>query len=501
MRPTFSVNPKQQYLYILTVIAFIVYLLVCYTSVGYYHPDEHYQVLEFACYKMGKLKYEQLPWEYHYKIRSTFQPWIALFFMKTFGAVGLSNPYTIAFVLRALTASLSLYSIYRFMQVFSEEVPIRFRWLYLYLSCFLWFLPFINVRFSSETLSAALFLLALVHILRPGTQASRSYAIAALYCGLAFLCRFQCAFMIMGMFLWLIFIRKASAKSIITMLLICLAVAIFGIIIDSLFYGEPTISAWNYFYENIINDKASHFGISSGSDYLFDIFRALYFPLGLIVLVSLLIYVIRFRTSIVTWVMIPLLLVHFIIPHKEVRFLFPLVNFLPIIIIRGLFEFMSGDPSGTTKNWLNRTLAIVIVILNTVALLIAALSPPQSGRIRITKYIHDSYKAGNVTLHCAGTDNLFKPHLFIRQSYYELPSVTSIEIGNVFDTDSIKIREGTNLVVLRKKYLQDPLVTTWLKSANGILLASGRPDWCGDLLRAIAYAPDGNDYLLYRIGP
>lgn len=501
MQPTFSVNPKQQYLYILTVIAFFVYLIISYTSVGYYHPDEHYQVLEFACYKLGKLKYEQLPWEYHYKIRSTFQPWIALGFMKTFGVIGLNNPYTIAFILRVLTASLSLYSIYRFMQIFSEEIAVRFRFLYFYLSCFLWFLPFINVRFSSETLSAALFLLALVHVLRAGTQVPRSYAIAALFCGLAFLCRFQCAFMILGLFLWLIFIRKASAKNIINMLLIGLAVVIFGIIIDSLFYGSLTISAWNYFQENIINDKASHFGIRSAGDYLFDIFRALYFPLGLIVVASLLIYIVRFKTSVITWVMLPLIVIHFIIPHKEVRFLFPLVNFLPLVIIRGLFEPMSGDPSGTAKSWLTRTLTIVIVFLNAVALLMVTLSPPQSGRIRITKYIQDHYAATNVTLYCTGTDNLFEPHPFIRQSYYELPSVTSIEFRNVYDIDSIKLRAGTNLIVLRKKYLQDPLLIEWLKDRKGTQLAASRPDWCGDLLRTIAYAPDGNDYLLYRIGP
>jgi phosphatidylinositol glycan class B len=479
-----------------TTIAAIVYLFMSYNSVGYYHPDEHYQILEFANYKLGKLDYEQLPWEYHYRIRSTFQPWIALAFIKVSNAIGVYNPYTITFLLRMLTALLSLCSIYRIVKVFSEYISPEFKILFLYLSWFLWFLPFINVRFSSETLSAIFFLLAVSYVLRPGKLGARSGYIVGLCCGLCFLCRFQSAFMIMGMLLWLIFVRKEAIRNLILIMLLCLSIVILGIIMDTVFYDAFTFSAWNYFRENILNDKASQFGIQPWNLYLSDIIRMLYFPCGIIILVSLIMYFVKFPKSLVTWSLVPLILVHFLVPHKEVRFLFPIVNFLPLILIKGMFEPMFGN---TLRPKVVQILVMFIIIVNSVALTITLFSSPENGRIQITKYVYDHFKDEKLKIYYIGADNPFRPYPFIRQSFYEIAPVTFQQLQYFEQIDTAHITGDVNLLVLRRRHLHDGEIEDQLKSVEAEHLSSGKPSWCRYLLNMISYSPDGNDYVLYRI--
>src|SRR6185295_2329023 len=66
------------------------------------------------------------------------------------------------------------------------------------------FLPYLFVRTSSEALSAGFFALGLA--LAIGGKSARRLALAGLVCGLAFECRYQSAFMGLGLFAWLMII-------------------------------------------------------------------------------------------------------------------------------------------------------------------------------------------------------------------------------------------------------------------------------------------------------
>lgn len=45
-------NISREYVFI---IALIVHFITAFNSIGFYHAEEHYQILEFAHYKMGYL--------------------------------------------------------------------------------------------------------------------------------------------------------------------------------------------------------------------------------------------------------------------------------------------------------------------------------------------------------------------------------------------------------------------------------------------------------------
>jgi hypothetical protein len=43
---------------------FSIYFLSSIYSLGYYHGDEHFQIIEFMSYKLGLIPKESLPWEF-----------------------------------------------------------------------------------------------------------------------------------------------------------------------------------------------------------------------------------------------------------------------------------------------------------------------------------------------------------------------------------------------------------------------------------------------------
>lgn len=58
----------------------MVFFITAWKSDGYYHADEHYQLIEFAGKILGTHQPEELAWEYNARLRPALQPTIAAFF-------------------------------------------------------------------------------------------------------------------------------------------------------------------------------------------------------------------------------------------------------------------------------------------------------------------------------------------------------------------------------------------------------------------------------------
>ena len=107
---------KKRKVFLFSIIAFI---LTCFFSTGYHHFDEHFQILEFAGYKLNILTSDNLPWEFNAQIRSSFQPVIVICLYNFLGLFGLSNPFILTLLLRFLSALVCfstitlLYSLYK----------------------------------------------------------------------------------------------------------------------------------------------------------------------------------------------------------------------------------------------------------------------------------------------------------------------------------------------------------------------------------------------------
>ena len=149
---------------LLILLILTVYITTAYFSSGYHHADEHYQIIEFANYKLGDIGEEQLPWEYKAKIRPAIQPWIATSIFKIADSLSITNNYTKVFILRLLTAFLTIFSLFIFYLSLKKRKIINseYKYVFILLLFLLWFTPYIGVRFSSETWSANLFLIGIL---------------------------------------------------------------------------------------------------------------------------------------------------------------------------------------------------------------------------------------------------------------------------------------------------------------------------------------------------
>lgn len=90
--------------------ASLVFLITALNSHGFYHADEHYQVLEFAMFKEGTNEIKDLAWEFKEKIRSGLMPSIAFLLFSILKFFNLTEPHLQAQILRLLTAAFALIS-------------------------------------------------------------------------------------------------------------------------------------------------------------------------------------------------------------------------------------------------------------------------------------------------------------------------------------------------------------------------------------------------------
>ena len=293
----------------LVIAAVIVYALAAYFSVGYHHSDEHFQILEFAALKWGINQQHDLAWEYHERMRPAFQPAIVVALHSFYSLFAEPNPFVIITFLRFVTAALSLGAILLFAAKFklylgNEKLQ---RW-YILLSLFLWFTVYINVRFSSETWSGSFFLLALSLLaFKKKPEINRDYFLAGLCLGISFLCRYQCAFLIAGLGLWLLIIRKISFIHICILLASFLLVFAAGVLIDFWFYGEWVLTTWKYFEQNILLDKASNFGVEPLWFYISETFATAVPPFSIVYIFATLVYIAACPKSVITWSILPIL--------------------------------------------------------------------------------------------------------------------------------------------------------------------------------------------------
>lgn len=377
--------------------AVVVHLLTAWFSTGFHSADEHYQVIAFAEAKLGHQPTSGLPWEYDARIRSALLPSICWAVFRTADAIGIEDPFILSFLLRLLTAALALIAVACFIRAVRHLVPPKLWIAFLLLSYFLWFLPFLHVRFSGETWSGLLFLLGLATLLSPEARRDRYFRTGLLF-GLAFLCRPPVLMMAIGVGAWLVLVRHERPRHLLVWVAGISAMVLSGIVVDHWFYGSFTFTAWNY----------ARLGLVGSPDHPFAAFAWWYYPawvvkyaippIGLAVLAAFATLVVYRPKSLLVWVIIPFLVLHLALPHKDLRFLYPLVDLLPLLLVLAWaiwqeWKMLQAVPPRTL-----RFILALMAIINLGALAVVMTSPAGSGRTRLAKAIQNQYAYGPVRL-------------------------------------------------------------------------------------------------------
>lgn len=366
----------------------VVYLVAAWFSEGFSHFDEHYQILEFAAYHIHHYPFVY-PWELDAQIRPTLQIWVVILLYKMGAWLSWQlSPFMIAFLTRALTGLLSAVSCYVFVNAFKDELnsPNK-KYCFFLFSAFGYMAVYSGVRFSSETVSAIFFLLGFSLLFSKTLKKTHAiYFVMGLFLGLAFITRYQTGLMIAGLIAWLVIFRALTLSELSVLVMSILLVCGFGVYIDSLFYGKLTYTAWHYFNVNILQDKVSDFGKRGCWEYLK---VAFYPPYGGLYAVSCLYFIINCRKHVMTWVMVPFILVHCLIGHKEMRFLLPILGLMPFVLLYTIQLLQNKYPArfnGPRLLALNKPAWILNGIFGVVAVFVMHFD------LRIYKYMWTHYQ-------------------------------------------------------------------------------------------------------------
>ncbi len=451
----------------------LIFLITACMSEGFYHPDEHFQLLEFCNYKLGNSPASDLPWEFHEQMRPTLQPVLAMGMIKTLQLLHINNPFTYALILRIVSALLAWFVVSKlclyFLRDFTTESGKK---VFLFLCYFLWFIPLISVRFSSENYAAITFLAALYLLLRDQEHVSSksSYipmALAGLLLGFSFYFRFQMAFAILGLGLWLLFVRKLPVVKIAVLSAAGILAAGICTGIDSWFYGDFVITPYQYFFANIVEDRAAYFGVEPWWYYFNYIFFQAIPPISILLIGFFFWGAIKRPKNVLLWCLVPFVLAHFAVGHKELRFLFPVVFLFLYLVATGVDAYIrTGKYTGAA-----RVIAILLLVVNTPVLVFKMLTPAQEA-VSYYHFLYSYAQDKNVTLVCNKESiyNIAELHI----NFYESPRVQCLVLENDSAiTEYLSNTHPSSLHVFHRTLAPDKIYPDYVRHPVYCLF----PDW------------------------
>ncbi len=474
-------NPKPvNIVFLLLVVIF--YLFMAYKSSGYIQEDEHFQIIEFANYKLGLVSVNKLAWEFNAQIRPGLQPLICYLIFKVCHALGIDDGYNLAFILRALTGLFSSYVLYVFVLTYKKYVSAQLKNTFIAASFLLWFLPYINIRFSSENLSGLMLMSSLVLLDQSNYCEKRNKTVfMGIVLGLAILFRYQSLLFVAGLFLWLLLVRKRSIINILRLSFGILTVLIIGVLIDFWLYGAWGFTLFNYFDANIIKGIASNFGTSPFYQYFLYILQALGI-FGLLILVSFCLICYYYSKNIIVWVCIPFLLVHSLIPHKELRFLFTLANLCPLILILGFQKasLLISKASGNTKLKMGSIIFALLSIVNIFGLVAVSSTGAGNGRVVVAEYIHRHYDQKKLKITLIGKVYPFIDWQGIQNTFYSSVGFKQNHAVNIWQEDLVYndvSRNRRHIYIIKAKEIAGPKELEYLKSIGLRKVYQSIPDF------------------------
>lgn len=367
-----------------------VLLITAWLSTGFQSADEHYQVIAFAEARAGHQPLASLPWEYEAQIRSALLPSVAMAVFGALRGLGIHDPFVLAFFLRLITALLAFAAVLRFVKATRSMIAPGFQRWYLLLSFFLWFLPFLHVRFTGETWSGIFLMLALAPWFGETTQRS-SFLRSGLFLGLAFLCRPPILAAAAGIVAWAVLVKHAGVRNLFALATAFASVLLAGIALDSWFYGQFTITAWRYFKLGIAGSPGHDFAAFPWWYYYAWVLKYAVPMIGAAILVAFGLLCANKPRHLITWTIVPFLVLHMAVPHKELRFLFPLADLAPIMLVLGaqiLKERRAARWQHLVRGQLLAVVTSLLVATNLIALFTACTTPAGTGIARLARYAY-----------------------------------------------------------------------------------------------------------------
>ncbi|HWK03163.1 MAG TPA: hypothetical protein VNS58_06010 [Puia sp.] len=390
---------KDRKLSILLSIGLLVQVVISITAIGIYHPDQHFQLIEFSSFQLQQESAAKSVWELQAQIRPSLQVYLFSAYYLFCEGCGIHSPFMQLTILRILLG-LVLFVFFNSITLYylKNERPRIIYWSLLILN-FSWLLPYTRTLFSSEMLSPLFFFSGVFLYDWKRDRSIFTPLLTGFLFSLAFYFRFQMAFAILGFLVWM-FLFERTGKGFLLLGLAFLAGMAINTCLDHGFYHQWVFTPYKYYEVNILQGKAASMGTASFLVYI-----------GLLVLVitapplSILLLYYGVKEAVRKYnqplfIAVSFFIIgHCLISHKEERFLFPVLNILPVLIGWGLSGF--ADYYQQCKRWVARLIKAILVFsgaLNCIVLCLLFFTP-YSQMIHFSSLLNDRFK-DPVTIYC-----------------------------------------------------------------------------------------------------
>ncbi|HEX3999438.1 MAG TPA: hypothetical protein VHX65_12880, partial [Pirellulales bacterium] len=456
-----------------SIVSLLLIAVAAYNSYGFYQFDEHYQVVEFAGYKLGKTPENALAWEYRAQIRPWLQPGVYYVAARALIAAGVENPFILATAFRVINGLIAWIAILSLM--LSANVlfgPGRARRLAVMLLATLWLIPYLAVRTSGESLSGSFLALGIAALLLGSTaetgQAASEHAkrrfpplsllLAGICFGLAFEFRFQMAFGVMGVMGWIAFTSSGGIRRRIGSVALIgwgvLPMVALATLVDRWGYGHWVVVPWNYFHTDVLQGRPSLDGTAPIWAYFVKVIGSPAAPIAALWVVAMLVTWVRHPRHVVAWATLPFFVVHSIVPHKELRYMFPIALVATLGFVVALMPSSGGRPQPA---WLKRiwrlrhsVWAKALVAFNA-AMLVYACFVAHEPSLNFQHWLYDHYPHG-CTMYVLGAETRSPfENVGATMFFYRPPNFTCWRLKSEAELAAIIQRGDGDCLVVRDR--------------------------------------------------
>ncbi|GAB4016146.1 glycosyltransferase family protein [Spirosoma koreense] len=426
----------------LLLVSLLVQVLFCLTQVGFLHPDQHFQLIEFSSWQLGEPSGATSVWELNSHIRPTLQVYLFSGFVKLCRFFAIQDAYTQLTLLRLLTGLAGFFLFNAIGIHYFKNDPKRLYFVLLLINLS-WTLPYIRTLFSSEIVSSIVFFGAIL-LYEQKKETTLYVLLTGLLFSLAFYLRFQIAFGLLGFGLWMVLIEKKYAHLVPMALGFGIGVAL-NVWLDEQFYHQFVFTPYDYFRVNILEGKAAEFGTSSFLVYI--LILALVIgcpPLSIILFYYTTKATLTQYRQPLAFAVVFFILGHCLIGHKEERFLFPVLNVLPVMAGWGfpaLVTYYEQSKKGV-RTFL-KGITYFSIGLNTLVL-VFFLFNPYSQAIEFSRKLVNRFDQSTPTIYYL-TRTPFQTESGLPLTFYRR-SATNIQFIKSPDADSVRQVRGAWLV-------------------------------------------------------
>tara|TARA_Y100000590_G_scaffold469336_1_gene656339 strand:+ start:871 stop:2256 length:1386 start_codon:yes stop_codon:yes gene_type:complete len=304
-------------------LALVIQVVTAFYSNGYNHPDEHFQVLEPA---YGIVFDDWVAsWEWERGIRSYILPVVFSWGIRVFKAIGFDDPSMWSFFFR-LILGIQFLSVFFIFDRWGKKIqnPSASLWMFYFLIGN-WVFHYFTVRTLTGSIVMPWVVLgSYLSVFLENKNPKKAFFLGLL-CGGLFLIRFQMALFGVGFFI-LMLIKKQYRNLLPFCLGVSLCLVLLGAV-DVMTWGTPFHSMIEYFKFNILEKGASQFGEDPWHRYITALSRFFTAPIAVLSIIFVFYAGFKKRKESLSIIigMLPFLIIHHLIAHKEDRFLLPVL--------------------------------------------------------------------------------------------------------------------------------------------------------------------------------